>query len=665
LTREVRGELDWIVMKCLEKDRGRRYATANGLARDIQRFLSDEAVEAGPPSARYKLRKFARKHRKALGVAGVLAFTLAVASGVSIWQAIRATRAEGKALKEKERANEEAAIAKAVNEFLQVDLLAQADIRNQQGIGDRNKNITVRELLDRASRGIEAKFKAQELTEAAIRSTLGQAYLGLGELVEAQKHLERARDLRLDKLGAKHADTLDTMIALGNVYLESGRYDGAESLLQQAIETNEAEFGPHHDRTLYGMARLASLYWQRGPRDKAEPLYRQVLQSRIATLGRDHVYTLESMNSMAIVHSFYDRVAEAEALHKEVLSGYRARLGNDHPKTLTGIANLAGFYRNHRRPEEAEPLFKEVLDARRNHLGPDHPDTLQALSNFAMFHSDARRYKEAESMHKQVLEGRRKTLGPEHPHTYLSMIYLANQYVFQDRHEEAEPLYRSALEGRRKTLHPDHPETLTNMNNLACMLSDRRRFDEAVTLLEDGTERAKRTLGLGHAYTKDFINNLASANDGRRTPEAAAPYLRELDSYLRSQGQTDSLVFAKNAAWLCRGLVHEEKFAEAEAVGRASLAVLQEKQPNDWSTYDMRSLLGGSLLGQKRFDEAEKLLLQGHQGVKEREAKIPKHRKDRLIEGIERLVELYDAWGKEAEAAQWRKKLTDEKAKTK
>jgi serine/threonine protein kinase len=201
LTREVRGELDWIVMKCLEKSRTRRYETANGLARDLQRYLSDEPVEAGPPSASYKLRKFARKHRKLLWVAASFAGLLAAGAAVSTWQAIRATRAEARAIEEKNRADEEAAIANAVNDFLQKDLLGQADIGNQAATAERNKDVNVREVLDRAALSIGSKFAGQELTEAAIRLTIGKAYRAIGEYSEAQKHLQRSLELRKQKLG--------------------------------------------------------------------------------------------------------------------------------------------------------------------------------------------------------------------------------------------------------------------------------------------------------------------------------------------------------------------------------------------------------------------------------------------------------------------------------
>ncbi len=171
----LRGELDWIVMKCLEKDRTRRYETANGLARDIQRYLDVEPVEAGPPSAAYKVRKFARKHRKLLSAAGLVALLLIVASVVSIWQAVRATRAEHRAIAQMDRADEEADIAQAVNDFLQNDLLGQADIQKQPARTQRNKDITVRELLDRAAQRIAGKFEGK-----AAHGSSNPIYVGGG-----------------------------------------------------------------------------------------------------------------------------------------------------------------------------------------------------------------------------------------------------------------------------------------------------------------------------------------------------------------------------------------------------------------------------------------------------------------------------------------------------
>ncbi len=276
----VRGDLDWIVMKCLEKDRTRRYETANGLARDLERFLHDEPVEARSPSAGYRLRKFTRRHRKMLATAAAFVLLLIVGATVSTWQAVRATaerdakeearQAEAgqrrQAVAEKQRADEEAAIAKAVNEFLQHDLLGQADIGNQPAGAERNKNITVRELLDRAAENVRAKFKGQELTEAAIRLTLGNAYRAIGEYPEAQKHLERSLELRKQKLGAKNPDTLRGASSLADLLRNRGQFSEAEQLYKAVLDARRAELSADHPDTLQAMNRPWAMLYSRDRR---------------------------------------------------------------------------------------------------------------------------------------------------------------------------------------------------------------------------------------------------------------------------------------------------------------------------------------------------------------------------------------------------------------
>jgi serine/threonine protein kinase len=256
LVREVWGELDWITMKCLEKDRTRRYETADALGRDVERYLADEPVEACPPSRSYRLGKFARKYRAALSAAAAFVLLLAIAAGVSASLAVRARQAEGLAQtrleevsNEKARADEEARIATAVNNFFQ-HLLGQADIGNQPLLAgaatERNPNVTVRELLDRAARDIEGQFADQPLTEASIRLTMGGAYRALGRYAQAQQHLERAVQLRTAQLGADHPDTLTSKNNLALLYKAQGQYAKAETLFKQVLEVSTAKLGSDH-----------------------------------------------------------------------------------------------------------------------------------------------------------------------------------------------------------------------------------------------------------------------------------------------------------------------------------------------------------------------------------------------------------------------------------
>jgi serine/threonine protein kinase len=301
LSRLVRGEIDWIVMKCLEKDRARRYETANGLARDVQRYLADEPVEACPPSAGYRLRKYASKHRAALLTATALAAMLLAGVVVSTWQAVRATAAQrqaraerdtaqearaeevaqrGQAEAEQERARGAEALATATNDFLLRDLLAQTNPFDAQVdyAQSPDKDLTMRSVLDRAAERIDGRFPDQPLVEAAIRQTIGEAYRGLADVARAHVHMEKALAIRRQQLGNDHPDTLMSQQQLALLYHLQGQYAKAEPLLVQTLEGRRQYLGKDHRDTLTTQNLLAAAYGNR-QYAKAEALFLQTLQA--------------------------------------------------------------------------------------------------------------------------------------------------------------------------------------------------------------------------------------------------------------------------------------------------------------------------------------------------------------------------------------------------
>ena len=365
LTKLVRGELDWIVMKTLEKDRNRRYETANDVARDVQRYLHDDPVEASPPSSFYRLGKFLRRNRgPALAACVMVILLVAGIVGTSIGLKLasdRLTEVEA----QKQRANDEAAVTRAVNDFLQNDLLGKADIGNQTGHGARDRSITVRDLLDQAAQRIATRFDGQELTEAAIRRTVGKAYRSVGEYPQAQKHLERSLALRSAKLGTAHADTLESMQDLAGLHTILGDHAKAELLYEQVLAVRRAALGVDHPDTLQTMNDLGLLYVDKGQYEKAESLLQGALQARRARLGADQLDTLESTHNLAKLFWLQGRYAEAEPLSIQALAGWQAKLGPDHPSTLIGMSGLATLYCSWQRYDQAEPLFDQVLATQR------------------------------------------------------------------------------------------------------------------------------------------------------------------------------------------------------------------------------------------------------------------------------------------------------------
>jgi hypothetical protein len=281
----LRGELDWIVMKCLERDRARRYEMASGLAMDLKRYLADLPVEASPPSAAYRLKKFLRRHKGPVLAASVIIVLLVGGIvGTTVGLKLAADRlAQVKA--EKQRADEERSIAQAIDDFLQKDLLGQADIGNQAAGNARDRNITVRELLDRAAQGLETRFRGQERTEAAIRLTVGRAYRAVGVYPAALKHMDRAVAIRQAKMGPSHPDTLEAMQNLAGLHSDRGEYDEAQRFYEQVLEARRADRGGDDVDTLQSMNDLGWLFLVRGLFDKAEPLFKNALAAQRAKPG--------------------------------------------------------------------------------------------------------------------------------------------------------------------------------------------------------------------------------------------------------------------------------------------------------------------------------------------------------------------------------------------
>ena len=272
LTRRMRGDLDAIALKAIEKDRSRRYASPSDFGADIGRHLRNEAVLAVPPSVVYRARKFARRFRAAEALAGAFALVLIVAAAVSIQQSIRANR--------------ETAVAQAVNDFLQNDVLAQASAASQSGRKAKpDPDLKVRTALDRAAARVGAKFGKQPEVEAAIRDTIGRTYMDLGLYPEARTQFERALELNRRMHGTNDPTTLRSVTSLGRIAVAQGHYPQAEALGKQALEIQRRLLGPENPDTLSSMNALANVYYDQGKSAQAEALYSQTLEIRRRVLG--------------------------------------------------------------------------------------------------------------------------------------------------------------------------------------------------------------------------------------------------------------------------------------------------------------------------------------------------------------------------------------------
>jgi len=465
LRREISGDLDWITLKAMAKERSRRYGSPQELAADLRRFLDDDPVLATPPSASYRLKKYVKRHR--VGVTAAVASLL-----VLIAFAVTMTVQAGRIAAQRDRANDEAAAKGHVSEFLK-NLFVESDPAESRG-----SSLTVRQVLDEGAKKIEA------LPDDAVRTelmrTIGDVYRKLGHFPEAEGLLQGAVDERRRLLGDEHPDTLTSFNDLGFLFWQQARYDEAETILSAALETARDVLG------------------------EDDPVERQR-----RTLGEEHPSFLGTASNLAGVHIRQGNYALAEQLLSDVLEIESRTLGDDHPGTLATRTNLAIAYKELGRLDESAAMFEENLALQRRVLGDDHPGTLRTVNILGLVYIDLGRHEEAHTMFIRNLEARRRVIGEEHPETLLSMGNLGLALKNLDRLDEAIDIYLAALEIQERTLGVGDPNTAVNTYNLAQLYRDTDRFERSAEYFRRTIEVDEKSLGPDHPYVADDLEEYA------------------------------------------------------------------------------------------------------------------------------------------------------------
>jgi len=426
LRRSIKGDLDWIVMKSMDKDRSCRYETAHELAQDIERHLHDEPIKAGPPSTLDRCRKFVRRNR-ALVTGGVaVAAALVVGLIVSTALYVRAEQLRGMAQQAAEKEAAARTEAQAVADFLTKDLLGQVTAEHGQ-------SPQVRDILDRASQRLENRFADQPLVEAAIRETQGETYRKLGDYPAAEPHLKRAYDIRLRKLGERDPQTLIALNRFGELYGMQARYQEAEPLLSLALRLRREVLGPEHPDTLESMVSLGLVKgWSSSATDNQEGarLRIEAFETSRRMLSEDHPVYLKALGSVAELYPIMG--TDMLPLYQRGLKHAQEILGPEHEQTLLFKRIVGSNQAWSFELQEAEPLLREALATSQRVFGPYHPETLNCMAAQGEFYLVNLQFAEARELFGETL--RRQTPGRSllHTNTLQLSLYLA---------------YASAMEG--------------------------------------------------------------------------------------------------------------------------------------------------------------------------------------------------------------------------
>ncbi len=629
--RSLRGDIETIVGRALEKERDRRYASAAELAADLRRYLAEEPILAHAPSTLYQLRKFARRNRILVGGVASVFLALAIGLAVSLTQAWRATRAERlagtrlvlaearqretegargaeaaqrhraeksqaravleadraqseekraeeegqRALLSAQAAREEAEKARAVSGFLQ-SMLAAANPQGASALDStRGRNVTVLEVLDDAALRLDrGQLAGQPRVEAEARRTLGATYRELGEYGKASPHLERSIDLRP---GAREADKLAWAASLED---------------------------------------LAWLRQAQGHPAAAEPLFRESLALRRRVLAREDTLVVRSMVNLAAALQDQSRAAPAESLYRAILAMRRRPNPGAELNRADALHSLGALLEAGGRSSEGEPLLREALGIRRRLLGAGHTRTAQTLESLAKVRIDAGDRVEGERLLRETAQGWERALGGKHPYYATALANLGQLVRDEGRLSEAEPLLRQALDIARAAWGEEDSQVAAMRYNYARLLQSEAKLVEAEPEFTRALAGMEKSLPVDHP-------SIAAARSG-------------LGSIRTELGRP----------------------AEGESLLRKALATYRRILPaGSWQIGQVENVLGGNVAAQGRFAEAESLLVNGYTLLRQHPATPP----DRKRKAVERLAQLYATWAKKTpdaakfeELARWK-----------
>jgi serine/threonine protein kinase/tetratricopeptide (TPR) repeat protein len=628
---KVPRDLETIIHKAASPEQARRYQTAGEMAADLRRFISDEPIHARRVTALERMVRWCRRNPgisittgaalTAIAATVLVAFVLINAKkdeALQLAETQRTLAQENADLAEKEQAarkslqsaldgeekqrrraeanlrlaeqnmrlaqenagraekardeqKQAANEARAVSEFLVVDMLEAAAPERSYGL-----KVTVREMLQRASRRVATAFPEYPETEAAVRVAVGRAYRALGLYDLAHEQLSAALKLQQKRLGDEHPSTLTTQARLAAALYGQGKYAEGRQLQERTIAGLNRNPASTEAEVLPALADLGTSLHALGKYAEAQKLLEEVLEKENRALGPENDATMVTLTNLAVTLGARGELSKAEALHRKALEAQSKKSGARHPWTLACMNNLAVNLNRQQRFAEAEQLYRQVLETKRQVLGPEHPDTLASAASLALALMEQDNAAEAEQSLSATVETATGALGAEHPTTLQIMENLADCLARQRKPAEAETALKKVVEGRRKTLGPEHEKTINAVLALAGLSEKLRRYAEAQKLYEEALVVRRRIYGPEHTGTLDVAYHVAGLQvlQGKYA-EAEKRFAELLAAYTRVCGPEDTqrltVMFELGGV-----LTKEGKFAEARQVFD-ELALVQQR----------------------------------------------------------------------------------------
>ncbi|MBP7149549.1 MAG: serine/threonine protein kinase [Acidobacteria bacterium] len=533
LRRLLRGDLDWITMRALEKDRERRYGSVADLAADVLRHRKHEPVLASAPSAAYRARKFARRHRVGVTVA---AAALIMLIGFTVTTTLQARRIAA----EREVSDRVAAFLadalssakpKEMGASLWKDLRARvAEAQHRRGRSPQQSEATLasfdealagvnatdtalhlldEEVLDRAGTTIQRDQHLEPRIAGELERRLAAAYLRLGLIPQAQQHGQRAVEILNRTLGSDHVASLEAANVLGSAHQMLGHFAEARELFEQTLAIRRRTQGARHPDTLRTMVNVANTYTALGQYAHAASLYQETLEIQREVVGEENEYTLNCMNNLAVTYFYEGRMSDAATLFERTIGIEERVLGPEHRSTLDSMAVLAQVYTTQGRLADAEKLLTRTIAVQRRALGSNDPYTGATLEYLGELYRQQGRLAEAEQALREAVQTLQKSAGEDHPQTLDCLFHLGLTYAGAHRHADAEKAFAQTVAGQRQVLGPEHPDTLRTLHYFGESQFAQGRLDEAEKVFRELIPLLQRALGPDDALAMEPVFRLA------------------------------------------------------------------------------------------------------------------------------------------------------------
>lgn len=585
--------------------------------------------------------------------------------------------AQAKTAEERKRRTSQLSLAATILVLLFAGILGIGWALKQEKLARRaaeiaeNKEREQRELAERRrseaelaqARAVSAEADTKAFSDFLVNRVLAAARPqdvqgGLGIDVSVADALLHAQELMDEDFAKRPIVEATARHALGVTWRNLAQLDDAERNLRRAVELRTKELGPQNHLTLQSQMNLGQALLDKTKNAAALQMFNNVRDVRSAKLGVDHPDTLQSLNNIALTYRRMGRRDEAIALFEKVRDGQikSPSLGPYHPDTLATTYNLAESYRLARRLPEAIQLFIQARDGASRHLAPDHPELLRILNGLGTCYFETGPIADAIALFEQVREVRERKLGAQHPQTLTATHNLASAYEKAGRTDEALKLFELVCDAREKSLGMRDPLRLRTMQGLGESYLKANKAEKAIVQFQKVLRNQREIEGDGKIASAPVLRSLGVAFLAAGKFAEAAKAISDTIALDRRQIPVDQAQLADDLAVFGRTQLRAGKPAEAETALREAITLNDQKRPNKWQGFSARCSCGESLLEQKRFVEAEALLVKGYEGLKRCSDLIPiDRRRSELENAIDLLIRFSSAVGKPGEQSRWQK----------